>query len=95
MPLRTLALAFVATSLTSATPPPACDKDLGGISAARAQQVSSAFTSSGLVPDLVPFINPTLDVAADYNGKAVMLGNTFSTLGMSVFGLARLRLTDC
>ena len=61
----------------------ACDAT-EGISAARAQQVNDVFTSSGVIPDVVPGIEPKVDVQVDYNGKQVDLGNTFSTVGMSL-----------
>lgn len=42
--------------------------------------VVAAFTNSGVVPTLVPSINPTVNVAVKYPAKAVKLGNKFTTL---------------
>lgn len=41
----------------------------------------AAFTNAKLVPDLIASFNPTVAVSANYNGKQVSLGNTFSVTG--------------
>jgi len=56
-----------------------------GISSASASAVKAAFSSSRLIPDQVPSIEPKVEVHASYNGKEVNLGNTFTTLGMLAF----------
>ena len=50
-----------------------------GISSSDRSRVVSAFTSSGVVPTLIPSINPKVKVNVNYPAKAVNLGNTFTT----------------
>ncbi|KAI9702642.1 MAG: hypothetical protein M1820_006148 [Bogoriella megaspora] len=38
----------------------------------------AAFTSAGIIPDVIPSFSPDVTVQADYSGKQVDLGNTFS-----------------
>lgn len=42
-------------------------------------RVVSAFTSSGVVPTLIPRIAPKVTVKVNYGGKAVKQGNIFTT----------------
>lgn len=52
-----------------------------GISAFDAARVKFSFTSSGIVPTLIPSINPKVKVDVSYGSKAVNLGNKFLTTG--------------
>ncbi|KAL9093525.1 MAG: hypothetical protein Q9165_003920 [Trypethelium subeluteriae] len=57
-----------ATSCSAASP--------NDVAAAKA-----AFTSAGLVPDLIPSFEPDTTIQAGYNGKQIDLGNNFSVTG--------------
>lgn len=52
-----------------------------GITPSRSAEVVSAFSSSGVVPTLIPAIDPVVDVRVVYGDKEVDLGNEFSPLG--------------
>ena len=70
----------LASVLAVANPVPSACKSSEGITPTRAQQVKSSFTAYKVVPDVVPAINPTVDLEAKYSdGRAVNLGNVFST----------------
>ncbi|KAI6843231.1 hypothetical protein KC340_g1401 [Hortaea werneckii] len=78
-------LAFAATSTAAALPDGSHDlveraSACTRASAATLAAAKSAFTSAGLVPDLVPQFNPDIALKASWNGKQVQLGNTFNTL---------------
>ena len=80
-------IAFVASATALAVPTPdieqrtTCAKP-SVLGLARAKQ---AFTAAKLVPDLVPEFKPTLELYADFNGKAIDFGNTFNSLGKSAW----------
>ena len=57
-----------------------------GISSGQRNKVVSAFKSSGVVPTLIPSINPTVKLSVTYPAKAVNLGNKFTTLRKYHFG---------
>lgn len=52
-----------------------------GISASEANRVKASFTASGVVPTLIPNIDPKVKVDVTYGSKAVNLGNTFAITG--------------
>lgn len=52
-----------------------------GISGAEANRVKASFTASGVVPTLIPNIEPKVKVDVRYGNKAVDLGNQFKTTG--------------
>lgn len=59
-----------------------------GISGAEASRVKASFTASGIVPTLIPGIDPKVKVDVRYGDKAVDLGNQFQTTGISPSYLA-------
>jgi len=52
-----------------------------GISPSKASAIQAAFTSAKVVPDVVPSIDPKVDLYVAYGQKEVKLGNTFSAAG--------------
>lgn len=52
-----------------------------GISGSEASRVKASFTASGVVPTLIPGIDPKVKVDVRYGNKAVNLGNKFLTTG--------------
>ena len=81
----TNALAFLLTASVSLAAPATLEKKQAcspaGISGAEANRVKASFTASGIVPTLVPGIEPRVKVDVSYGNKAVNLGNQFLTLG--------------
>lgn len=85
--IRFLVLLFLSVqSVAAAAVPQSASSTCAavGISASKASAVRAAFTSAKVVPDVVPSINPTVDLSVVYGLKAVNLGNTFSATGQSV-----------
>jgi len=76
-----LSLAVIATASPAAKNAASCSPV--GISSSSASAVKAAFTSSHLVPDQIPSINPKVQLNVTYGSKMVNLGNTFTTPGMS------------
>jgi len=80
-----LSIIALLTAVGVASPAPAATASACtpvGISSASASAVKAAFSSSHLIPDQVPSIDPKVEVHASYSGKEVNLGNTFTTPGM-------------
>lgn len=53
-----------------------------GISAADASRVQASFTSAGIVPTLIPTIQPKVKLSISYPSKNIDLGTQTSSLGM-------------
>lgn len=65
-----------------------------GISAQSSAAVVSAFTSSGVVPTLIPNISPRVAVTVSYGSKQVKLGNKFTTLRKKEYSMSLWFYTD-
>ncbi|KAK5721966.1 hypothetical protein LTR15_006560 [Elasticomyces elasticus] len=74
LPLLTL----LATATAAALPLEKRTETCSTASASTLAAAKAAFTQAKLAPDLVPSFDPTLSVQANFNGKQVALGNSFS-----------------
>lgn len=55
-----------------------------GISPAEAQRVRASFTSAGIVPTLIPTINPKMKLSIKYPSVNIDLGTQTTTLRMHI-----------
>lgn len=76
---------FLSATVALASPTPTEKRNTRcspvGISPQSSAAVVRAFKSSGVVPTLVPYINPKVAVSVAYGAKQVNLGNKFLTTG--------------
>ncbi|KAK3079764.1 hypothetical protein LTS18_003962 [Coniosporium uncinatum] len=71
-----VAASVIATPIEERTTTSTCSPV--GISPSKASAIKAAFTSAKVVPDVVPSIDPKVDLYVAYGQKEVKLGNTFS-----------------